>query len=460
MSALPLHPLPLGGGLAFFPEDVEAACRRLEQDLNGVPHVRGVTVRADDPTSIAFVVWLHPQAPPTKLPEFVTVATRTLPNEARVFEYPRHLAVPVDVVRSAAPMDGPTPRTLRIDPRPKNSGGSSFRGLPTATWLADGGVEAWLRRVDVSPDRGAEPVDASFVAHAGGHDPYPMGGSLPVHARYEVWVQEGTNAFPLREALQVDDRPRTYRLIRRTGQAPRYTWTADDVPMVLNTAGKPWWIVADDVFGAAGRFAAVLPVILRAEGGVSDNPNDRGGHTDRGITHGTWSAWLAAHHQPARDVTTATDAEVAQIYREGYWDKVRGDLLPEPLDLVMFDSAVNMGPHTPIKFLQRALGVSDDGSIGTDTLTALRARDPREVAHKVLDQRVSFYHYQAEHVAGQRGFLRGWLARIERLRSLVGGTRRPPTRTSTPTRGDSGEGGGGAGILVGLGLLLAALFFL
>ena len=209
-----------------------------------------------------------------------------------------------------------------------------------------------------------------------------------------------------------------------------------------------------DHYGAVGRFRAALPVILSFEGGLADNPSDRGGRTYKGITSATWKAWLTSMDRPLRDVATATDEEIGQIYKRNYWDAVRGDQLPAPLDLVLFDSAVNHGPRTPIKWLQRALGVTADGSIGPQTLQALTGKNPVSIANAVLDQRSSFYDYIVSQNASQGQFLPGWRRRIATLRSFIGGasaTGYDPSETS-PSGGDGG-GGGGVILLGGLALL-------
>ena len=102
-------------------------------------------------------------------------------------------------------------------------------------------------------------------------------------------------------------------------------------------------------------FMESLPFILRWEGGFVDDPDDRGGRTNKAVTQKTYSAWRARKGLPPADVKTITDEEVAAIYEQDYWLPPRCDLLQRHLDLAQFDTAVNMGPRRSVKILQTAL---------------------------------------------------------------------------------------------------------
>ena len=122
-------------------------------------------------------------------------------------------------------------------------------------------------------------------------------------------------------------------------------------------------------------FPRALPRILVYEGGRVDNPRDPGGRTNKGITQGTFNAWLRENSMGPEDVYSITNDEVSTIYKLKYWDVVRGDDLPPGLDLCVFDGAVNSGPGQSGKWLQRALGDkfqgAIDGLIGAKTLQAI-----------------------------------------------------------------------------------------
>ena len=76
------------------------------------------------------------------------------------------------------------------------------------------------------------------------------------------------------------------------------------------------------------RFERALPRILAHEGGYVDDPRDPGGATNKGITHKTYSGWLRSKGLPDKNVRYISDAEVAAIYRQNYWDRIQGDNLP------------------------------------------------------------------------------------------------------------------------------------
>lgn len=162
------------------------------------------------------------------------------------------------------------------------------------------------------------------------------------------------------------------------------------------------------------NFESAFSLTLKYEGGYVDHPKDPGGATNLGVTIGVLSSHLG--RQATKDeVRALTPAKVKPIYKRRYWDKVQADRLPAGLDLVVYDFAVNSGPARAAKYLQKMIGVRQDGVIGDDTIAAIAASgmSPRAMVAKYCDMRVSFL--RSLRTFGTFG--RGWLRRVEHVRS-------------------------------------------
>jgi lysozyme family protein len=154
-------------------------------------------------------------------------------------------------------------------------------------------------------------------------------------------------------------------------------------------------------------FSQALKWVLVDEGGDDDDPVDPGGRTSRGITQREYNAWKKLRGETPHDVWTATDAEVAEIYQEQYWNPYC-DRFPVGLDYLYFDAAVNMGPNRAAVLLQRAIGVSSDGRIGPVTMSAVMDANPADVINEMSKEKTKFYRSLRTFWK----FGRGWLNRV------------------------------------------------
>ncbi|MBC7350415.1 MAG: glycoside hydrolase family 108 protein [Candidatus Aminicenantes bacterium] len=172
------------------------------------------------------------------------------------------------------------------------------------------------------------------------------------------------------------------------------------------------------------RFDEVIKIVLGFEGGYSNDPDDPGGKTNYGITEGTFHAAKQEGIIPYMlDITELTPEQAMDIYRIKYWEPIKGDKLPPPLDLIVFDTAVNSGVGTAGKLLQKTLNnlanskLKVDGAIGPKTLSALdNALVGKNnnimlqlICNNYLLYRVKLYSDICDARPSSRKFLRGWI---------------------------------------------------
>lgn len=163
------------------------------------------------------------------------------------------------------------------------------------------------------------------------------------------------------------------------------------------------------------RFERALRFIIAVEGGISNDKDDRGGLTGFGVTQGTYNQYRRWKHWPLRPVTEISDDEIEDVYLSLFWGPLRCEDLPEPVDLVVFDSGVQHSPHTAAKLLQTAVGVTADGLIGPNTLAACADAHADDLALAIIQGRRELYQKIVDEHPEQGKFLKGWLNRLTRL---------------------------------------------
>lgn len=151
------------------------------------------------------------------------------------------------------------------------------------------------------------------------------------------------------------------------------------------------------------QFDKLIGRVLAHEGGYVDHPKDPGGATNFGITERVAREWGYKGHM--RDLPR----EVAvAIYRQRYWERVQGDKLPDAVAFQVLDAAVNHGTGNAIRWLQKAAGVAEDGSIGPVTLAAVRKADQDDLVLMFNAIRLDFYTSLTTFAT----FGRGWTRRV------------------------------------------------
>ena len=131
------------------------------------------------------------------------------------------------------------------------------------------------------------------------------------------------------------------------------------------------------------EFERAIQFVLKWEGGYTNDPNDPGGETKFGISKRSY---------PELDISKLTLKQAKEIYYQNYWLKAGCDELPFPFNIVVFDTAVNMGRRKAIEFLNTY-------------------NDWRDY----LLKRISFY----SKCKNAKIYIRGWVNRVVSLYEMI-----------------------------------------
>lgn len=133
-------------------------------------------------------------------------------------------------------------------------------------------------------------------------------------------------------------------------------------------------------------FDTAFDRLIGHEGGYADDPADPGGETMWGVTAKV--ARVHGYDGPMKDLPRET---AKAIYEALYWKAAQCDKMPYAIAFQVFDAAVNHGVSQAAKFLQRALGIADDGAIGPQTMMKLALVPTCSLVLRFNAEREEFY---------------------------------------------------------------------
>lgn len=158
------------------------------------------------------------------------------------------------------------------------------------------------------------------------------------------------------------------------------------------------------------------PVIAKWEGGYVNDPIDKGGATNMGITINTWKHYGYDKNGDGKideaDIKLLTQADFKYVLRR-YWNKWRADEIKnQSVANILVDWYWGSGKWGII-IPQRILGVSQDGIVGAKTIAALNAVNQKQFFTQVYTAREKFLRDIVKNNPSQQRFLKGWLNRLK-----------------------------------------------
>lgn len=146
-------------------------------------------------------------------------------------------------------------------------------------------------------------------------------------------------------------------------------------------------------------FDVAFDRLIGNEGGYVNDPDDPGGETNWGISKRAY---------PNVNIKNLTRDQAKEIYRQDFWNRISANQLPDGVAFQVLDFAINSGVETAIRYLQRAVGVADDGHWGRVSQAASQRMSESDLIMALNAERLDFMtRLKNWPTAG-----RGWARRI------------------------------------------------
>ena len=129
------------------------------------------------------------------------------------------------------------------------------------------------------------------------------------------------------------------------------------------------------------NFDVAFDRLMLHEGGYVNDEKDPGGETKFGISKRSY---------PSEDIPNMTKDRAKALFRRDFWDKVDGDTLQDGVAFQAADFAYHSGPSVAVRYLQRALGVADDGDWGPASQAAADAADEHDTIMLLIAERIDY----------------------------------------------------------------------
>lgn len=170
-------------------------------------------------------------------------------------------------------------------------------------------------------------------------------------------------------------------------------------------------------------FNSYIPLLLQAEGGYQNNPEDKGNFNSLGQRVGTFRGISARFYEgilkrppTVADIKAITKEYATSIYRQYFWNKCQADnIKDQAMANTIVDHHVNAG--SGIELAQEVLNnhfgyhMAEDNGMGPITLNALNQVNPKQFVTLYNEGRAQHYRTRSN----SSTFVNGWLDRLKKF---------------------------------------------
>ena len=163
-----------------------------------------------------------------------------------------------------------------------------------------------------------------------------------------------------------------------------------------------------------------IPKLLALEGGYVNDPADRGGATNMGITLGSWRSMGYDKDGDGDidvdDIRRLCRRDLEMFVENFFWKRWRADEIRDQKLAEMLVDWTWCSGRWGIVIPQRLLQLTDDGIVGGKTLSAVNAADPGKFLIDLYNARLAFLRSIFRRDSSQLRFAKGWVNRVNVIR--------------------------------------------
>jgi len=161
----------------------------------------------------------------------------------------------------------------------------------------------------------------------------------------------------------------------------------------------------------------IYHTIKNFEGGYVNNPHDKGGPTNFGITQHVYDTYFKVNSS-INDIKNMDISKAIEIYNAQYFKQNKIEVIyPEELWHFVFDCYVQHGSKATGKIIQRSLNslgesLVVDGDIGNKTIEKISCYSSEDMLKYMIEWRIWLYKQIIKLNPSQKVFEKGWMSRV------------------------------------------------
>lgn len=174
------------------------------------------------------------------------------------------------------------------------------------------------------------------------------------------------------------------------------------------------------------HYSNLKKFILSFEGGYVNDPDDRGGESNKGITIKTWrgagfdtfrkipvlQVGKKCYTNVTKSLYEMTDTQWEFVFKKYFWDRWSAEQIKDQSIANLLVDWVWSSGVWGIKMPQALLRVTQDGIVGPKTLNALNSQDPEQLFRRFVREREAYIERLVLKDPRNRKFERGWYRRL------------------------------------------------